>query len=223
VLLTPSALIRSAVLGAARGIRLVTHGLVLPQAPTLVVLPPPALVALPEVELAPSAWDPEPQAPDIIVIRRPVERTPYVRRTPYEEELLRQEVEGCRGLMLELIRRAAFDWVLYRSSTRLLQKQLAEQAFEWLFVEAPGHPSWALRVREEKVSTSFLVVCEQLGLDPDTSRAHIRKLTPRHVMSVGRPTSYRTRIPATTDGEDTYSLPDGMSFEEPTDEGDTFY
>jgi hypothetical protein len=188
-----------------------------------VVVPPPVLVVLPEVELAPSAWDPEPLAPEVILIRRPVERTPYVRRTPYEEELLRQEVEGCRGLMLELIRRAAFDWVLYRSSTRLLQRQLADQAFEWLFVEASGHPSWALRVREEKVSTSFLVVCEQLGLDPETSRAHIKKLTPRHVMSVGRPTSYRTRTVATSDNDESYALPDGVSFEEPGDEGDTLY
>ena len=223
MLLTPSALIRSAVLGAARDTRLVTPELILPPARALVLLPPPVLVVLPEVELTSSAWDPEPLAPDVLIIRRPVERTPYVRRTPYETELLVQEINGSKTLLLEVIRRAAYDWILYRSSTRLPQKQLAEQSYEWLFLEKPGHPSWSLRIREDRESTSFIAVCEQLDLDPDTARGHIRKLTPQHVMSVGRPASYRVRSPSTSDNDDSYCLPDGIVVEDPADTDDTLY
>lgn len=212
MLLTPSALIRSAVLGAARDTRLVTPELVLPPARALVILPPPVLVVLPEVELTPSAWDPEPLVHDVIVIRRPVERTPYVRRTPYETELLVQEINGSKTLLLEMIRRAAYDWILYRSSTRLPQKQLAEQSYEWLFLEKPGHPSWSLRMREDKQCMSLIAVCESLDLDPETVRKHVRRLTPKHVMSVGRPAEYRRRdvFSAAAGDDDVYDLPDGL-------------
>ena len=209
MLLTPSALIRSAVLGAARDTRLVTPELVLPPARALVLLPPPALAVLPEVELAPSAWDPEPLAP-VVIIRRPVERTPYVRRTPYETELLVQEINGCKTLLLEIVRRAAYDWILYRDSTRLAQRALASQAYEWLFVENPGHPSWLERDREGKQCMSLVAVCESLDLEPDSVRKHVRKLTPKNVMSVGRPAEYRKRDVFTAHGEDVHALPDGL-------------
>lgn len=176
-----------------------------------------------EEELESSDWDPEPIDAAIAMERIVAERVPYKRRTEYETELLRQEIEGCRNLLFEVIRRAAFDWVLYRSSTRLLQRQLAQQAYEWLFVEEPGHPSWSLRIREDKVNMSFLAVCEQLDLDPETSRDHIRELTPKHVTSVGRPASYRTRAVTTTDGEEAYALPDGVVVEDAVDTDDTLF
>ncbi|MDA4133072.1 MAG: hypothetical protein OK454_08110 [Thaumarchaeota archaeon] len=176
------------------------------------LLPPPALVVLPEVELTPSPWDPEPLAPDVIIIRRPVERTPYVRRTPYETELLIQEINGSKTLLLEIVRRAAYDWILYRDSTRIIQRGLAAQAYEWLFVEGPGHPSWAERMREDKQCMSLIAVCESLDLDPETVRKHVRRLTPKHVMSVGRPAEYRRRdvFSAAAGDDDVYDLPDGL-------------
>ena len=197
------------------------HATVLTPVVTVTLLPPvvctPALVFA--EELAPSAWDPEP-LPGSVSIKPVRERTPYRRRTEYETELLQQEIEGCRALLLELIRRAAFDLVLYRSSTRILQRTLAQQAYEWFFLEMPGHSSWAEREREGKECMSFLAICEALGLDPVKTRQHVQKLTPQHVSFVGRPASYRTRaVPLQQDG-DVYSLPDGMvkSFEEPDDE-----
>jgi hypothetical protein len=218
VFLAPSAIIQQAVQSAARDTRLTV---VLPRLrarTTPVVI----LSSLPtEEEVASSAWDPEPVGTEPTWMT--VERTPYRRRSAYETELLLQEIEGCRGLLLELIRRAAFDWVLYRSSTRLLQRQLAGQAYEWIFIEVPGHPSWSLRIREGKTCMSFVAVCESLDLDPDTARAHIRKLTPSHVMSTGRPSGYKTRAIAPSEGEESYELPDGVSVEDPVDADETFY
>ena len=94
---------------------------------------------------------------------------------------------GAKSLLLEIIRRAAFDWVLYRSSRRMDQKALAEDAYTWLFVEEPGHPNWKIRKEEGKELTSFLSICEQLELDPEKIRGYVRKLTPNRVMSSGRP------------------------------------
>lgn len=98
-----------------------------------------------------------------------------------------RQASGARSLLLEIVRRAAFDWVLYRSSRRLDQKFLAEDAYTWLFLEEPGHPNWKIRKAEDKELTSFLSICEQLDVDPEKLRSHIRKLTPNRVMSSGRP------------------------------------
>jgi hypothetical protein len=204
-----------AVQGAARETRLSALDLPRPRlrlVPTLPEATPTALALEPVVEvLAPSAWDPEPVS-EVELVHVPVERTPYKRRTEYETELLHQEINGCKQLLLELIRRAAYDWILYRSSTRLLQRQLAEQAHEWLFLEMPGHPSWYVRERDGRTHTSFFAVCESLDLDPETARSHIRRLTPKHVMSVGRPAEYRRRdvFSAGTGEEDVHALPDGL-------------
>ena len=145
------------------------------------------------------------------LVRAPVERTPYKRRTAYETELLLQEINGCKTLLLELIRRAAYDWVLYRASTRILQRTLASQAHEWLFLEMPGHPSWEEREREGRSHTSLISVCEGLDLEPDNVRQHVRRLTPKNVMSVGRPAEYRRRDVFTSQqNEDVHALPDGL-------------
>lgn len=98
-----------------------------------------------------------------------------------------REAEGARALLLEIVRRAAYDWVLYRSSTRLDQKILAEDAYIWLFVEDEDHPNWNVREQEEKELTAFVTICNELDLDVEKVRAHIRRLTPNKVMSSGRP------------------------------------
>ena len=127
------------------------------------------------------------------------------RRDP---ELVIQEISGCKSLLLEIIRRAAYDWVLYRSSTRLLNKKIAEQAYSWLFLEGPDHPDWRERQREGKHITGFAVICESLELDVEVVRGHIRRLTPKNVMSVGRPAEYRRRESqaASSTDEDVYSV-----------------
>lgn len=133
------------------------------------------------------------------------------RRTLEEEELLQQEINGCKALLLEIVRRAAYDWVLYRSSRRLLHKTLAEHAYHWLFVERDGGSEWAERERHGKHITSFVGICEGLGLDVDLVRKHIKRLTPKNVLSVGRPAEYRRREVFTTTGEDSYALPESLA------------
>lgn len=108
-----------------------------------------------------------------------------------EEELF--EVDHVRALLLELIRRAAHDWVLYRSSSRLAQKELAHDAYVWLFEEGPDHPWWKLRQAEGRALTSFLSVCEQLDIDPEYVRDKVQLLTARGIKMAGRPAERRRK------------------------------
>jgi len=133
------------------------------------------------------------------------------RRTLEEEELLQQEINGCKALLLEIVRRAAYDWVLYRGSHRLLHKTLAEHAYHWMFVERDGGAEWTERGRHGKHITSFVGICEGLGLDVDLVRKHIKRLTPKNVLSVGRPAEYRRREVFSSSGDDSYSLPESMA------------
>jgi len=100
-----------------------------------------------------------------------------------------QDAVGARTLLVEVMKRAAYDWVLYRSSTRLPQKKLAEDAYIWLFLEQEGHIHWRQRQDSEKQVTSFLAICEVFDLDPDDMRRRFRTLTPSRVLSFGRPPS----------------------------------
>jgi hypothetical protein len=118
--------------------------------------------------LAPSEWDPEPADATIAA-------------------------EQVRTLLTDIIRRAAHDWVLYRTSSRLDQKELAYDAYVWLFEEDEDHPNWALRKREGRELTSFLSICEIIDVDPDFARQQIKKLTARDVKTAGRPPERRHR------------------------------
>lgn len=110
-----------------------------------------------------------------------------------EPKITEAEVAGCKALLLEVIRRASYDWVLYRTSKVLQKRKLAEDAFNWLFKEGPGHPDWIERQKNKKDVMSFLAICESLDLDPHSTRNHIRRLTVKNVMSIGRPAEYRRR------------------------------
>jgi hypothetical protein len=101
------------------------------------------------------------------------------------------EASACRALLLEIVRRAAFDWVLYRSSSKLINKQLAESAFHWLFVEEPDSATWSMRCKNGKSITGFVSICELLDLDPDKVRDRIRLLTKKEIMNAGRPAERR--------------------------------
>jgi hypothetical protein len=103
------------------------------------------------------------------------------------------EVSRCRALLLEIIRRAAHDWILYRTHAKLSMRQIAEDAHTWLFVEGPKHTWWHMRRRTGAQLTSFLGICELLDLDPPYVRQRVRSLTPRQIMTAGRPSERRKR------------------------------
>jgi hypothetical protein len=128
--------------------------------------------------------------------------SPSEDRRSRDPALVAQEINGCKTLLLEVIRRAAYDWVLYRTSRRLLHKKLAEDAYLWLFVEKPGHVNWLERNDAGKHITSFLSICSELDLDVEQVRMYVRRLTIKNVMSVGRPAEYRRREPCLSSDED---------------------
>jgi hypothetical protein len=178
--------------------------------------PPPKPKPAEVEEDASSPWDPEPETSVRLVSADDDDDEPPI----YDEALVLQEINGAKTLLLEVIRRAAFDYVLYRGSRRLAQRILADQAYAWLFTERPGTKDWNLRAREGKWITSFEAICEALDLDAEGVRAHVRKLTPKHVVSVGRPAEYRRRDVFSSNGDaEAHSLPTGMLAEdEPSDE-----
>lgn len=92
-----------------------------------------------------------------------------------------------RVLLAEILRRAVYDWVLYRSSTRLRDVDLARNAYVWLFEEGPGHPDWLERQKHGWTAFSFLTICDSLDMDPGAVRERVKKMTPSDVTSVGRP------------------------------------
>lgn len=101
------------------------------------------------------------------------------------------DIGNVRALLLEIVRRAAYDWVIYRNNRRLAHRKVAQDAYVWLFLEGPGHPDWIERGREGWSFFSFISICEALDLDPGSVRQHIRKLTPRRIQSMGRPPTHR--------------------------------
>lgn len=126
------------------------------------------------LETEPSVWDPEPL----------------------------YEASRCQALLMEIIRRAAHDYVLYRQHRKLELKMLADQAYTWLFEEEPGHPAWKSRERalfklEDELGqtavevgsrrlTSFLSICEACNLDPEAVRERAREMTVESIMRTGR-------------------------------------
>jgi len=101
------------------------------------------------------------------------------------------ESSACRALLLEVIRRAAFDWVLYRTSSKLPNRQLAESAYFWLFVEEPESTVGALRRKNGKELTGFVSICDLLEIDPEQLRSRVRLMTERDIMGAGRPAERR--------------------------------
>lgn len=147
-----------------------------------------------------------------------VPRAPRVKRRKREETVL-QEIQGSKSLLLEILRRASYDWVLYRTSRRKLNRDLAESAYRWLFLEGPQTVEGRERRKSGKHMTSFLSICELLDLDANAVRRRIRELTPKNIRSVGRPAEYRRRdgFP-TSSGESNLALPDGMDRDLPDDD-----
>ena len=101
-------------------------------------------------------------------------------------EQIEQDVVGGKNLLIELVKRTAHDWVLYRGSRKMVDRRLAEDAYIWLFLEDEDHYHWQIRQGDGKDLTSFLSICDVLDLDPARIRARIRTLTTQQVKATGR-------------------------------------
>lgn len=109
---------------------------------------------------------------------------------PIDEQL---EASRCRAFLLEIVRRAIHDWVLYRQHSKLELKEVAADAFTWLFEEEPGHPWWQLRIREKRTFTALISICDVLDLDVETVRGRARSMDVRTILAAGRPPEVRRR------------------------------
>lgn len=78
---------------------------------------------------------------------------------------------GIRALWLKVILRAIFDWVTYRHSTKLMQRKMAENAYNWLF-------------QPNALFNSFENVCKMLDIDPDTIRERAEAMTPMDIAKI---------------------------------------
>jgi len=126
---------------------------------------------------------------------------------------------GARALLLEILRRAAYDWVLYRSSTRLEHKYLAEDAYTWIFQEDEEHQNWAIRNGDGKQLTAFVTICEELDLDAEVVRRAIKALTLNRVVASGRPPTKTKQRADGAESESSLCLPFSVvehSFEDST-------
>lgn len=72
--------------------------------------------------------------------------------------------EGERLLLASIIRRAAFDIVLYRNSPRLIERRMGVGAYNWMFRDQGNH------------LTAFTTICEILNRDPQWIRQQTLKL-----------------------------------------------
>lgn len=104
------------------------------------------------------------------------------------------EASRCRAFLLEIVRRAAHDWILYRTHDRLQLRRIAEDAYIWLFEESPSHPWTRIRNANGTNLTSFLTICDLLELDPKFVRERIRSMTVKQIMTAGRPSERRRHL-----------------------------
>ena len=117
-------------------------------------------------------------------------------RDDFEVECIPHCILGVKALWVEVMRRAAFDWVLYAGSCRPLKRQLAQDAYSWLFLEDLDNSG---KCFEGYPVNSFLGICESLDLDPVSMRAGIRGLTLDRVKSLGKLPTRRRRYDTSTE------------------------
>jgi hypothetical protein len=93
--------------------------------------------------------------------------------TPYDGPST-HEGENERLLLASIIRRAAFDIVLYRNAPRLVDRLIGVSAYHWMFKEESNH------------FTAFLSICEILDQDPNWIRRQTLKLKKTDVKKYDR-------------------------------------
>lgn len=169
------------------------------------VVPFDAMVACAEVLELSSEFlrQPTPQIwtrPKLELIATPPEKPVPVEEP--KEEAADLDPSRCRALLLEIVRRAVHDWVLYRQHTEMKKKQRALAAHTWLFEECPGHQDWEERKTAKfdtedgtivgaRAITSFLAICEAVDIDPEAVRSRARTMTVRDIIHAGRPAERR--------------------------------
>lgn len=109
---------------------------------------------------------------------------------PIEVEI---QATRCRALLLEIVKRAINDWVLYRGHSELKKKTCAREAYVWLFEEDGSHPDFKARLESGCVLTSFIAICEAVDLCPKVFRRHIKTLQISDVLGNGRPAERRRK------------------------------
>lgn len=105
----------------------------------------------------------------------PVEYVFQPRSQPQVEDkntVVNQQGRGAKGLLAAIVRRAIYDWVLYRESIDNRKRKRAEDAYHWLFEE----PLDGI--------TSFPYICAILDFDIHVCRNYIRKFTINQIQSV---------------------------------------
>lgn len=88
-------------------------------------------------------------------------------------------------MWLKVIVRAAFDWVSYRDSDKLIQRKLAESAHAWLF-----QPS--------NLFNGFDSICLSLDVDAEKVRKWVKGLSKDQVAKIEhleRDHSYSSALP----------------------------
>ncbi len=121
----------------------------------------------------------------------PLEPAAVHAETGWDRDLERLESGRCRALLLEVVRRAIHDWILYRNHSKLEMRQRAESAHTWLFEEGPGHPWYVQRQRDGETIMAFITICESLDLEPSYVRQRARQTTVKQIMTAGRPAERR--------------------------------
>lgn len=83
---------------------------------------------------------------------------------------------GERLLLASILRRAAYDIVLYRNATKLKLQRLGQGAYAWMFDDRPVH-----ELPPCDRFTSFLNICTLLDQDPNEIRRKTLKLERKDV------------------------------------------
>lgn len=102
-----------------------------------------------------------------------------------------QELIGCRLLLLEIVKRAVYDWILYRTSRRREYRAVAGEAYVWLFEENEEHDNFLLEKKEGTHLTSFLTICEIMDVSPQFLRICASRMTAKDILNAGRPPDRR--------------------------------
>lgn len=104
-----------------------------------------------------------------------------------------QDNSKCRALLLDIVRRAIHDFVLYRDHKSLDKREIADHARIYLFEEGPGHEWWKIRQGTPLECLSLIAICETLDYSVEKIRTMALRTTPQQVLSSGRPPERRRR------------------------------
>ena len=85
---------------------------------------------------------------------------------PSAESRASRQIMWYTRLWAAVVRRAAVDWVLYRNHETSKLRKVGQDAEYWIFLD-----------KEENRLSSFVSVCDILGLEPSLMREKVRNLS----------------------------------------------